>query len=173
MKKKKRKHAKKALHKLEKDCKPQRARVEKQYKLFTHMQKREYRGPGSVSTTYQTRAVATFSQAASLDLMKPLLAVVRARHRFVRWEAKPTVDNRKKLMVAWLRAKNLLAKALVSQTNPDPTSYQASVLGLCTEVLEAITDPVVVATGPATASTADHSQTVQPAREPLPKFKAP
>lgn len=132
------------------------------YKLVTMLVETQKIAPGAVCTTYQNRTVATFTHAASLDLMKPLLAVVRARHRFVRWEARPTQENTKKLNEAWVRAKNLLAKALMGQTNPDPTSYQASVLGLCVELLDAMGQPKVVTKGPATTGIADYSQTVQP-----------
>ncbi|MCE7875556.1 hypothetical protein DYH09_35045, partial [bacterium CPR1] len=130
------------------------------YKLVTMLVETQKTAPGAVCTTYQNRTVATFTRAASLDLMKPLLAAVRARHRFVRWEDRPTQENLKKLNEAWVRAKNLLAKCLMSQTNPDPTSYQASVLGLCTELLEGMVQTLTVNPGGALA---DDSQIVQPA----------
>lgn len=119
---------------------------------------------GVTSSTFKNRLVAYFGHKASLDLMKPLLATVRARYLFDRWQDKPSDKRRNKAARAYLKAKKLLGKRLQGHT-PVTGTYEWSVVQLCLDTLGPIGSSliaIVKVTGPGEAGTADYSQQVPP-----------
>ena len=111
------------------------------YKLVTMLVETQKTAPGAVCTTYQNRTVATFGKGALLDLMKPLMLTVRARHRFDRWVSQPTEKHRDQAEKTYLKAKRLVLAADTSaegERAQSPFFYGRSLVNLCVEILSAI-----------------------------------
>lgn len=140
------------------------------YRLVAVSVEEETSKKGNAKTSMKSRSVAYFNQGASLDLMKPLLATVRARYLFDRWQDKPSDKRRNKAARAYLKAKKLLGKRLQGHT-PVTGTYEWSVVQICLDTLGLIgssLNDIVKVTGPGEAGSADYSQTV-----PLPAEEAP
>ena len=111
------------------------------YKLVTMLVETQNTGPGAVCTTYKNRTVATFGKGALLDLMKPLMLTVRARHRFDRWVSQPTEKHREQAEKTYLKAKRLVLTTDTSaegERAQSPFFYGRSLVNLCVEILSAI-----------------------------------